>query len=53
MSGECLEVATIDGEVVLRDSKEPDGPVLRYTVDEFRAFVQGIRAGEFDDLCAL
>ncbi len=37
--------------VFLRDSKDPQGGVLRYSVDEFRSFVQGIQAGEFDDLC--
>jgi hypothetical protein len=47
---ECVEVAQRDGEIVLRDSKDPHGHVLRYTADEWRSFVRGIKAGEFDDL---
>jgi hypothetical protein len=38
--------------IVLRDSKDRSGGVLTYSVDEFRAFVRGVQAGEFDDLCA-
>ncbi len=49
-SGECVEVAAQDGMILLRDSREPHGSVLRYTADEWRAFVRGVRAGEFDDL---
>jgi Domain of unknown function (DUF397) len=52
-AGECVEVTKRDGSVLFRDSKNPSAGTLSYTVDEFRAFVQGIRAGEFDDLCAL
>ena len=47
----CLEVARIGDSVGVRDSKEPDGPVLRYHAAEFRAFVAAVKAGEFDDLC--
>jgi hypothetical protein len=35
-------------EVRLRDSKNRAGPVLRFTHDEWRAFVLGVRNGEFD-----
>jgi Domain of unknown function (DUF397) len=52
-AGECVEVARLDGSVLIRDSKDPSAGALSYTVDEFRALVQGIQAGEFDDLCAL
>ncbi len=51
-SGECVEVAAQDGMILLRDSKDIHGGVLRYSVDEFRAFVNGIQAGEFDDFLA-
>ena len=36
--------------VTVRDSKDPDGPRLRFHVDEWRAFVAGVKAGEFDDV---
>jgi Domain of unknown function (DUF397) len=49
-NGECVEVAEQNGMIILRDSKRPNGGVLRYTIDEWRSFVGGIKAGEFDDL---
>ena len=39
-----------DGTVGLRDSKDPVGPVLTFTRGELRAFLEGAKAGEFDDL---
>lgn len=48
-NGNCVEVAiTTGGGVAVRDSKDPDGPVLRFTVAEWAAFVEGAAAGEFD-----
>jgi Domain of unknown function (DUF397) len=45
----CVEVASLpDGEIGVRDSKDVEGPVLRFTSDEWRAFVGGVRSGEFD-----
>jgi Domain of unknown function (DUF397) len=49
-SGECVEVAQRDAMIVLRDSKKPRGHVLSYTLEEWQAFVRGVKAGEFDDL---
>jgi hypothetical protein len=49
--GSCVEVASLpDGGVGVRDSKNPSGPVLRFTPDEWRAFLGGARNGEFDRL---
>ena len=49
--GACVEVAaTPGGGVVVRNSKRPDGPTIRYTDAEWRAFLIGAKAGEFDDL---
>jgi hypothetical protein len=44
-------LALKDGMVVLRHSKSPDGPVIAYTAEEFYAFLDGAKKGEFDDLC--
>jgi hypothetical protein len=45
----CVEVAGMpDGGVAVRDSKHPEGPVLRFTPSEWDAFVGGVRNGEFD-----
>lgn len=47
-NGQCVEVAILRGTVLVRHSKRPDGPVLEYTWDEWRAFLQGAADGEFD-----
>lgn len=41
----CVQVAEVNGEYWLRDSKDPDGPVLRFTPAEWTAFLAGVRAG--------
>jgi Domain of unknown function (DUF397) len=50
--GNCVEVATNllqhTGKVHVRDSKDPDGPVLTFTKSEWRAFVGGVHDGEFE-----
>jgi len=49
----CVEVAGLaDGRVGVRHSKDSEGPVLRFTPDEWRAFLGGVRNGEFDRFCA-
>jgi hypothetical protein len=48
--GNCIELAPTASGIDLRDSKEPDGPVLHFTRAELAAFLAGCRAGEFDDL---
>jgi hypothetical protein len=48
-SGNCVEVASLpDGGVGLRNSRDPEGPVLRFTPDEWHAFLGGAQMGEFD-----
>lgn len=37
-NGECVEVAGSRPVVAVRDSKDPDGPVLRFTPDAWKAF---------------
>ena len=45
----CVEVAGLPGGGIgVRDSKDPDGPVLVFTPGEWEAFTGGIRTGEFD-----
>lgn len=44
----CVEAALRDGHVLVRDSKDPDGPVLSFTPDEWSAFILGAKDGEFD-----
>ena len=48
-NGNCVEVADLpDGEIGVRDSKDPEGSVLRFTSGEWHAFLGGVRNGEFD-----
>jgi len=51
-NGDCVELAPLgDGMVGIRDDKlRDDSPVLRFTRAEMLAFLQGAKAGEFDDL---
>lgn len=44
----CVEVAFVGGAVAVRDSKNRDGGVLIFTPDEWDAFVDGTKIGEFD-----
>jgi hypothetical protein len=47
MSGECVEVSAVDGAIFIRDSKEPHAKPLRFSTEEFSAFVRGAAAGDF------
>lgn len=50
-NGNCVEMASLPGGgVAVRDSKDLHGPVLRYTAQEWAAFLDGAKAGEFDGL---
>ncbi|NUT37164.1 MAG: DUF397 domain-containing protein [Hamadaea sp.] len=46
-SGSCVEVASLKEAVLVRDGKDPDGPVLTFTFDEWEAFVGGVVDGDF------
>ena len=43
-------VARHGDSVVFSNATQPDGPVCVYTVDEWREFIAGVKAGDFDDL---
>ncbi len=43
----CVEVDVRNSAVVVRDSKDPDGPTLTFNLDEWVAFTQGVVDGEF------
>ncbi|WP_328410906.1 DUF397 domain-containing protein [Nocardia sp. NBC_00403] len=46
---DCVEVAHLDGGLVgVRDSKNPTGPALVFTPNEWDAFTTGVNDGEFD-----
>jgi hypothetical protein len=48
-NGNCVEVAQLEGgQVGVRHSHHPGGPVLQFTPAEWDAFLHGARNGEFD-----
>jgi hypothetical protein len=51
-NGSCVEVAAVAGSggspahvVAVRDSKDPGGPALALTPDQWRAFTRQVRTG--------
>lgn len=48
-NGNCVEVSDLEpGTVGVRNSRDSGGAVLRFTPDEWHAFIGGVRNGEFD-----
>jgi hypothetical protein len=45
--GACVEAGKME-IVAVRDSKNPDGPVLGFYMTEWKEFVKAVKAGEFD-----
>jgi hypothetical protein len=43
--GECVEVAGLHGMVAVRDSKNPDGPMLALGHPQFRALLDQLKSG--------
>ena len=46
-AGTCVEVRQHGDMVEVRDSKDPDGPVLRFSREEWGSFISGVEDGEF------
>lgn len=46
--GSCVEVAYAGDQVLTRDSKDPAAAPQAYSREEWRAFVEGVKLGEFD-----
>jgi len=46
----CVEVAAVHGGVLVRNSNAPEAGTVEFTSAEFGAWLQGCKAGEFDDL---
>jgi Domain of unknown function (DUF397) len=46
--GNCVEIATnLPSDVAVRDSKNPDGPVITFTHSVWATFIQRIKAEDF------
>ncbi|MCW2901021.1 MAG: hypothetical protein JWO67_3286 [Streptosporangiaceae bacterium] len=46
--GNCVEVARVTGSIATRDSKNPEGSRLTFTMEEFGAFLAEVKAGKLD-----
>jgi hypothetical protein len=47
----CVEVAQLpDGSTLVRNSNNPTAGTLRFTPAEMAAWIEAIKAGEYDDL---
>jgi Domain of unknown function (DUF397) len=42
--GTCVEVGTAGHAVAVRDSKDPDGPLLAFAADTWKAFAEQVKA---------
>lgn len=50
-SGNCVELARLPtGEIGIRNSRDPQGPVLICTRAEIRAVIASAKRGEWDDV---
>ncbi len=47
-NGQCVEVRRVNDTVQVRDSKDQIGPVLTFSLAEWKAFTGGTKANEFD-----
>jgi hypothetical protein len=44
--GNCVEVArNIPGIVAVRDSKDPSGPILRFSAGEWARLIESVKSG--------
>jgi predicted secreted Zn-dependent protease len=48
--GACVQVAADQNIILIRNSRQPDGPLVEYTSEEWHEFVSGIKKGDFDNL---
>jgi hypothetical protein len=47
--GACVEVArNLPGIVAVRDSKDPDGPKLTFSLEDWHVFTARMKAGKLD-----
>ncbi|MDH6137154.1 hypothetical protein P3T37_006586 [Kitasatospora sp. MAA4] len=51
-ANDCVETGhLVAGGMAVRDSKDSAGPALIFPADAWRAFVDGVRAGDFPADC--
>jgi hypothetical protein len=46
--GACVEVADMARNIAVRDSKNPDGPLLIVHSDDWRSFIRRVKRNEYE-----
>jgi hypothetical protein len=46
IEGDCVELAEHGDRTLIRNSNDPNGPILDFTSSEWAAFVMWVRTGE-------
>jgi hypothetical protein len=49
--GDCVEIAHISTQVFVRDSKNPHGNMLTFTLAEWSAFIEDVKTGDANRTC--
>jgi hypothetical protein len=47
-NGDCAELASVAGIVLVRDTKDRSGRILSYPSDSWRSFICKVRMGAYD-----
>jgi hypothetical protein len=47
-NGACVELAPVAGQILIRDSKDQNGPIIAYSQYTWRLFVASAKTGHFD-----
>lgn len=48
--GQCVQIGTLGGSILIRSSTDQDGTYITLNRDEWREFVAGVKDGDFDSL---
>jgi predicted secreted Zn-dependent protease len=49
-SGACVGVTRQGEAILIHNTNNPEEPVSRFTLQEWKTFVAGVKLGDFDDL---
>jgi hypothetical protein len=47
-NGACVEVAPASGQIFVRDSKDQDGPMMRYSMASWKVFLSDVKRDQSD-----
>lgn len=47
-NGACVEAASASWQILVRDSVDRGGPVIRHSSSSWQAFIAAVKAGVFD-----